>query len=83
VKFSSILKLRATSLLLGVLSAVTAFLSRREDNAPSVSRMYMPPQVYYAPEYLIASGLLLVTAIILFILSFKKNTKNSVKTDKK
>jgi hypothetical protein len=73
VKFSSSLKLRITSFLLTALSIITAFLSRREDSTISISRMYIPPRVYYAQEYLIASGLLLVTALILFVLSFKKN----------
>jgi hypothetical protein len=62
-------------MLLGVLSVVAAFLSKREDSTPSLSRMYIPPQVYYAQEYLIASGLMLLSAIILLILSFRKDAK--------
>jgi hypothetical protein len=83
VKFSYSLKLRLTSFLLGVLSVVTALLSRREDNAPFISRMYIPPQVYYAQEYLIASGLMLVSALILLVLSFRKTAKNKIETKQK
>lgn len=77
------LKLRITSFLLGVLGIVTAFLSKREDTTPSLSRMYVPPQFYYAQEYLIASGLMLVSALILLILSFRKDAKKIIETNRK
>jgi hypothetical protein len=83
VKFSLSLKLRITSFLLTVLSIATAFLSKREDNAPIISRMYLPPKVYYAQEYLLASGLMLVSALILLILSFRKTSKNKIETKRK
>lgn len=45
--------------------------------------MYVPPQVYYAQEYLIASGLMLASAFLLFLLSFRKEQKKENKTEQK
>jgi len=71
-------KLQVMSVILFILSGITAYFSRREEMEACLSRVYVPArcgQVYYIWELLGVAVLFFVTALSLLILSFNKPKK--------
>jgi hypothetical protein len=72
---TSKLIMRISAGVLVIISGILAYISRKEPEFP-LSRVFIPnlqTRVTYIWQLLVAAGLLLVTAVILFLLSFRRS----------